>query len=125
MRADTVSFIDQKISKWKSERGILSFDDLLSVTADAVSRQDRVGESLRESLRRSFQVAMIDEFQDTDPVQFTIFRELFANTGEHWLFLIGDPKQSIYRFRGADLEAYFKFGNETGGQTIPGTNYRT
>ena len=43
-----------------------------------------------------------------------IFRELFANTGEHWLFLIGDPKQSIYRC-GADLEAYFKFGNETGG----------
>ena len=81
-----------------------SFDDLLSVTADAVSRQDRVGESLRESLRRSFQVAMIDEFQDTDPVQFTIFRELFANTGQHWLFLIGDPKQSIYRFRGADLK---------------------
>ena len=126
LRADTVSFIDRKISTWKSERGILSFDDLLSVTADAVSRQDRVGESLRESLRRSFQVAMIDEFQDTDPVQFTIFRELFANTGEHWLFLIGDPKQSIYRFRGADLEAYFKFGNETGGQKYSlVTNYRT
>ena len=126
LRADTVNFIDRKISEWKGERGILSFDDLLSVTADAVSRQDRVGESLRQSLRRSFQVAMIDEFQDTDPVQFTIFRELFANTGEHWLFLIGDPKQSIYRFRGADLEAYFKFGNETGGQKYSlGTNYRT
>ena len=126
LRADTVNFIDRKISTWKSERGILSFDDLLSVTADAVSRQDRVGESLRQSLRRSFQVAMIDEFQDTDPVQFTIFRELFANTGQHWLFLIGDPKQSIYRFRGADLEAYFKFGNETGGQKYSlVTNYRT
>ena len=81
---------------------------------------------MRQSLRRSFQAAMIDEFQDTDPVQFTIFRELFANTGQHWLFLIGDPKQSIYRFRGADLEAYFKFGNEIRvGKTTPlDTNYR-
>ena len=67
---------------------------------------------------------MIDEFQDTDPVQFTIFRSSFI-TGNHWLFLIGDPKQSIYRFRGADLEAYFKFGNETGGQKYSlDTNYR-
>ena len=126
LRADAVGFIDRKISSWKSERGLLSFNDLLSLTADAVNRKDRVGESLRESLRSSFQVAMIDEFQDTDPVQFTIFRELFAKTGEHWLFLIGDPKQSIYRFRGADLEAYFKFGNETGGQKYSlDTNYRT
>lgn len=126
LRADAVNFIDSKISSWKRERGILSFDDLLSVTAKAVSRQDLVGESLRQSLRSSFQVAMIDEFQDTDPVQFTIFRELFAGTGDHWLFLIGDPKQSIYRFRGADLEAYFKFGNETGGQKYSlDTNYRT
>ena len=126
LRADAVNFIDSKISSWKLERGILSFDDLLGVTADAVSRQDLVGESLRQSLRSSFQVAMIDEFQDTDPVQFTIFRELFAGTGDHWLFLIGDPKQSIYRFRGADLEAYFRFGNETGGQKYSlDTNYRT
>ena len=126
IRADAVSFIEKKISGWKAESGIMSFDDLLSVTARAVARKDAVGESLRNSLRSSFQVAMIDEFQDTDPVQFKIFRELFAYSNQHWLFLIGDPKQSIYRFRGADLEAYFKFSLETKGRKFSlDTNYRT
>ena len=126
IRVDAVSFIEKKISGWKAESGIMSFDDLLSVTARAVARKDAVGESLRNSLRSSFQVAMIDEFQDTDPVQFKIFRELFAHSDQHWLFLIGDPKQSIYRFRGADLEAYFKFSLETKGRKFSlDTNYRT
>ena len=126
IRVDAVSFIEKKITDWKAESGIMSFDDLLSITARAVARKDAVGESLRESLRSSFQVAMIDEFQDTDPVQFRIFRELFAHSDKHWLFLIGDPKQSIYRFRGADLEAYFKFSLETKGRKFSlDTNYRT
>ncbi|MDA7757271.1 exodeoxyribonuclease V subunit beta [Opitutales bacterium] len=126
LRIDCVSFINQRLSGWKGERGILSFDDLLSITATAILRKDSVGEQLRESLRSSFEVAMIDEFQDTDPVQFTIFRELFAGTGRHWLFLIGDPKQSIYRFRGADLEAYFDFGRKTEGRKFSlETNFRT
>ena len=72
LRADTVNFIDRKISEWKGERGILSFDDLLSVTADAVSRQDRVG-IITAILASFFKVAMIDEFQDTDPVQWPFF----------------------------------------------------
>ena len=46
---------------------------------------------------------------------------MFAHSEKHWLFLIGDPKQSIYRFRGADLEAYFKFGRETDGVDFPDT----
>ena len=85
-------------------RGLLSFDDLLSLTADAVKSVGSEGEALRRELRESFDAAMIDEFRDTDPVQFEIFRELFGETGTHWLYLIGDPKQSIYRFRGADLK---------------------
>jgi exodeoxyribonuclease V beta subunit len=126
LRIDCVSFINKRLAGWKGERGILSFDDLLSITATAIAREDSVGQILRESLRSSFEVAMIDEFQDTDPVQFTIFRELFAGTGKHWLFLIGDPKQSIYRFRGADLEAYFDFGRKTGGRKFSlETNFRT
>ena len=56
--------------------------------------------------------ALIDEFQDTDPVQFKIFSKLFGEEKSHWLFLIGDPKQSIYRFRGADLKQYFDFARE-------------
>ena len=79
------------------------FDDLLSLTAEAVGKSGSSGDSIRDSLRRSFDAALIDEFQHTDPVQFHIFRKLFAETNKHWLYLIGDPKQSIYRFRGADL----------------------
>ena len=125
-RADCVRYLKDKIAKWKRDRGLLSFDDLLSLTADAVTSKDSSGEALRKSLMQSFDAALIDEFQDTDPVQFKIFRELFAMTGEHWLYLIGDPKQSIYRFRGADLEAYFAFAKETQAVTYSlDTNYRT
>ena len=79
---------------------LLSFDDLLSQTAQAVTSETEGGVALRKSLGDAFDAAMIDEFQDTDPVQFKIFQELFGKEKKHWLYLIGDPKQSIYRFRG-------------------------
>ncbi|MBK7581378.1 MAG: UvrD-helicase domain-containing protein [Myxococcales bacterium] len=60
---------------------------------------------LRAALRRRFKAVLIDEFQDTDPVQFEIFQAAFGGS-EHPLFLIGDPKQAIYAFRGADVFAY-------------------
>ena len=110
---------------WKARRGVLFFDDLLSLTAKAVERQGPDGESLRVGLRESFDAALIDEFQDTDPVQFKIFSKLFGEEKSHWLFLIGDPKQSIYRFRGADLEAYFDFAEKTNAMKYSlDTNFR-
>ncbi len=80
----------------------LSFDDLLRRTAHAL-RDARRGDALREQLRSRYQVALIDEFQDTDALQYEVFHGLFA---DRQLYLIGDPKQSIYGFRGADLSAY-------------------
>jgi exodeoxyribonuclease V beta subunit len=126
VRVDCVRYLEDKIEKWKRDRGLLSFDDLLCQTAAAVTNEGAGGEALRKSLGDAFEAALIDEFQDTDPVQFEIFRELFGNTGKHWLYLIGDPKQSIYRFRGADLEAYFAFARKTGAVTYSlDTNFRT
>ena len=58
-------------------------------------------------LRRQYRAALIDEFQDTDPLQYEIFRRVFAGPESH-LFLIGDPKQAIYGFRGADIFTYLK-----------------
>ena len=58
-------------------------------------------------LRRQYVAALIDEFQDTDPLQYEIFRRVFTGSGNH-LFLIGDPKQAIYGFRGADVFTYMK-----------------
>jgi exodeoxyribonuclease V beta subunit len=126
VRVDCVRYLEEKIEKWKRDRGLLSFDDLLCQTADAVTSEGEGGEALRKSLGDAFDAALIDEFQDTDPVQFEIFRKLFGTTGEHWLYLIGDPKQSIYRFRGADLEAYFDFARKTKAVKYSlDTNFRT
>jgi len=126
VRVDCVRYLEDKIEKWKRDRGLLSFDDLLSQTADAVTSEGEGGDALRKSLGDAFDAALIDEFQDTDPVQFEIFRKLFGDTGEHWLYLIGDPKQSIYRFRGADLEAYFDFARKTKAVKYSlDTNFRT
>ena len=126
VRVDCVRYLEEKIEKWKRERGLLSFDDLLSQTAQAVTSEGEGGVALRKSLGDAFDAAMIDEFQDTDPVQFKIFRELFGKEKKHWLYLIGDPKQSIYRFRGADLEAYFDFAKKTNAVKFSlDTNFRT
>lgn len=126
VRIDGANYLRKRIEEWKNARGLLSFDDLLRLTADAVTRKTEAGESLRQSLRTSFEAALIDEFQDTDPVQFKIFQELFGSSEKHRMYLIGDPKQSIYRFRGADIEAYFEFARATGAKTYSlDKNFRT
>ena len=81
----------------------LSFDDLLVDLRDGLHDPER-GEHLRRAIRQQYHAALIDEFQDTDPVQWEIFREVFG--GGRRLLLIGDPKQAIYAFRGADIFTY-------------------
>jgi exodeoxyribonuclease V beta subunit len=126
VRVHCVRFLEQKLNVWKAKRGVIFFDDLLSMTAQAVNNESADGQALRAILRESFEAALIDEFQDTDPVQFQIFSRLFGKEEKHWLYLIGDPKQSIYRFRGADLEAYFDFAKKTQAQRYSlKTNFRT
>src|SRR5690606_15947353 len=72
------------------------------------------GPALKSSLSRRFQAALIDEFQDTDPLQYQVFREIFGERERPALFLIGDPKQSIYGFRGADVLSYLKAAESAG-----------
>jgi exodeoxyribonuclease V beta subunit len=69
--------------------------------------KERSGVALAALLRRQYVAALIDEFQDTDPLQYDIFSRVFAGP-ENYLFLIGDPKQAIYGFRGADIFTYLK-----------------
>jgi len=84
-----------------------SFDDLLVSLKDALYRQGTEGSKpLMTLLTERYRVALIDEFQDTDAVQYSIFRKIFVERAEPSLFLIGDPKQSIYAFRGADIFSY-------------------
>lgn len=81
------------------------FDDLIGALRQALGATG--GVALRNILRQRYRAALIDEFQDTDPAQYEIFRGLFAD-GSTPLFLVGDPKQAIYGFRGADLFAYLR-----------------
>jgi len=87
------------------------------------------GEALRKRILDQFPVAMVDEFQDTSPDQYRIFDLLYRvadNDPGHGLFLIGDPKQSIYGFRGADIHSYLSARRATAGRHYQlGTNYRS
>ena len=100
-----IEFAQQK----KKNASIFDFNDQVEITRNAVSMNS--GNSpLATELRRKYKVVLIDEFQDTDFSQWEIFSTIFRGD-QHKIVLIGDPKQSIYRFRGGDLEIYFKAVN--------------
>ncbi|TNF31675.1 MAG: hypothetical protein EP329_11950, partial [Deltaproteobacteria bacterium] len=92
-----------------------SFDDLLRLLREALEAPG-TGDELAGAIRRQFKAVLIDEFQDTDPVQWAIFERLFVGRPDHWLYLIGDPKQAIYRFRGADIDTYLAAKEAMGGR---------
>ncbi|MCC6773763.1 MAG: UvrD-helicase domain-containing protein [Gemmatimonadaceae bacterium] len=102
--ADFVTSVDGAFELEKVRRHLLGFDDLLRKLSDALVGEGPEG-PLARRIRTRFGAALIDEFQDTDQTQFPIFSNAFAGCP---LFLIGDPKQSIYRFRGADIHAYLR-----------------
>ncbi|MCP4713565.1 MAG: exodeoxyribonuclease V subunit beta [Deltaproteobacteria bacterium] len=110
VKLDFIEYVHTELPARKKGRNELSFDDLLSAFSNAL--QSAEGEVLARSVRRQFSVALIDEFQDTDPVQYGIFSRLFDRLG-HSLFLIGDPKQAIYGFRGADIFSYIRAAEDT------------
>ncbi|MGE3458673.1 MAG: UvrD-helicase domain-containing protein, partial [Kofleriaceae bacterium] len=99
-----------RIGSDKAERGLFDYDDMLELVWDAL-RGPRGGE-LAARLRERTPWAMIDEFQDTDPIQWSIFRTVWMHAGAKSLTIVGDPKQAIYGFRGADVETYRKAREE-------------
>ncbi len=91
----------------KRERGTLDYEDMLAWLADALDGAR--GKSLATTLRERYRVTLIDEFQDTDELQWKIFRRVFVEGGGgNLVYVIGDPKQAIYGFRGADVHAYLE-----------------
>ncbi len=105
LRIELALELQKNLRKRLQKQGLFSFDDLVLQLANALSGAQK--KILQNILAERFQVALIDEFQDTDAAQYRIFSTLFAE-GNHYLFLIGDPKQAIYKFRGADIYAYFE-----------------
>src|SRR3954471_10804453 len=100
---DFVQYARAELDARKERQKVFGFDDLLGRVAEALAGQG--GADVAASLRARFKAALVDEFQDTDPVQYEIVERVFAGGGLP-LFLIGDPKQAIYGFRGADVFTY-------------------
>ncbi len=108
--ADRLSpIIRERAARRKRKAGLFDFSDMLHLVAKALADPGPAGGELLQTLRRRYRHALIDEFQDTDETQWSIFRRIFVeSTGEHALTVIGDPKQAIYGFRGADVHAYLE-----------------
>lgn len=121
--ARALSEIRFTIQKEKRQRAELGFDDLLSRLDGAL--QQPGGELLAQTIRSRYPLAMIDEFQDTDPQQYRIFQRLYVNQPQCGLLLIGDPKQAIYAFRGADIFTYMRARSEVSAHYTMDTNWRS
>ncbi|MXP67747.1 exodeoxyribonuclease V subunit beta [Pantoea sp. Aalb] len=119
-----LKYVRYSVQKEKESRALLGFDDLL-IKLDAALQLEDNKDQLAQSIRMRFPVALIDEFQDTDPIQYRIFHKLYMNQRDHILLLIGDPKQAIYAFRGADVFTYIKARNEIKKHYTLGTNWRS
>ncbi|MDJ0765404.1 MAG: exodeoxyribonuclease V subunit beta [Myxococcota bacterium] len=109
-KARLIAYVRAALSSYKRDQRLWSFDDLLAHLDRAL--QDTHGHRLARRIRDQFDAVMIDEFQDTDARQYRIFRTIMgADAGP--LYLIGDPKQAIYGFRGADIFAYLEAAQNT------------
>jgi len=107
-----IDYVRRELRTRKERARTQSFDDLLQRLVEALRGPG--GDTLAEVIRRRFRAALIDEFQDTDPIQYEIFRRVYLDT-DAVLFLIGDPKQAIYAFRGADVFAYIQAKHDVAG----------
>lgn len=106
---------------YKNRRNLLTYDDLLRKVDEGLT------EDLVLAMRKASPIALLDEFQDTDPVQYNIFSRVYAEKGntDTALFMIGDPKQAIYKFRGADIHTYLNARNDADKVYTLSYNYRS
>ncbi|HOJ64712.1 MAG TPA: UvrD-helicase domain-containing protein [Spirochaetota bacterium] len=94
----------QLVDKHKKDNFLIAFDDMILYVYRAI----KDSEVFKKRVQEAYRYAFIDEFQDTDPVQWEIFKKIFLDNEKNRLIIIGDPKQSIYLFRNACLDVYFE-----------------
>ena len=111
-----------EVDRRKRQRRLRDYDDLLTRLRDALVDPVR-GESACARVRSRYSVVMVDEFQDTDPVQWQILRTAFH--GHTTLVLIGDPKQAIYAFRGGDVTTYLLARRDASAEATLAKNWRS
>lgn len=108
IQARLIEFARRELAERKEALGVQSFDDLLQGLRRALRGKARG--RLKKRILQRYRAVLIDEFQDTDPVQYEIFSSIYSGTSFP-CYLIGDPKQAIYGFRGADVFAYLRAAN--------------
>lgn len=112
-----LAWIKNRFQQQLQRQALMGFDDIIKNTRQALEGEQ--GRDLSEIMRTQFPVALIDEFQDTDPDQYAIFNAVYQvdkNDQQTAVFLIGDPKQAIYAFRGADIYTYLQARKDTEGR---------
>lgn len=120
---DIVAIVNRNIIKEKGKLAQMGFDDLLNDLRQALYNQNST--YLVKQIIAQYPVAMIDEFQDTDPVQYQIFDRIYADRKNSLLLFIGDPKQAIYSFRGADIFTYIQAKSSVDHCFTMTTNWRS
>ena len=109
LRQHALNWCQQRFENTQRQLGCFGFDDMLDRLHQALKSER--GAALAERIRTQFPLALIDEFQDTDPTQYGIFQQIYplaTPRTDCGLLLIGDPKQAIYAFRGADIYTYLQ-----------------
>ncbi|MBA2560723.1 MAG: UvrD-helicase domain-containing protein, partial [Propionibacteriales bacterium] len=114
--------VRSEVARRKRSMRLMDYDDLLLHLRDALSDHE-TGEDACARIRTRYQIVLVDEFQDTDPVQWEILERTFH--GHRTLVLIGDPKQAIYAFRGADVVTYLLATESADSESTLGTNWRS
>ncbi len=122
LKADLLRYCEDELPARKQARQLLSYNDLLNKLYAALHGAH--GGHLAEVVRSRYPAALIDEFQDTDPVQYGIFRSLYRDRALP-VFFVGDPKQAIYGFRGADVYTYLKAYRDAQAHQTQNTNQRS
>ena len=122
LRAEFFASAPDELRRRKQARNVLGFEDLLTRLDDALRREG--GRELAQAVRSQYAAALVDEFQDTDPVQYSILERIYRGSDATVAF-IGDPKQAIYAFRGADVFTYLNAARETERQFTLLTNRRS
>ncbi|MGJ0121080.1 UvrD-helicase domain-containing protein [Williamsia sp. MIQD14] len=121
-RVDFVATVRREVTRRKRIMRIRDYDELQSLLRDVVADPEH-GAAARARIRQFFDVVLVDEFQDTDPVQWDILRLCFHGAAD--LVLVGDPKQSIYAFRGAEVLSYLDAAVVADNHQVLGTNWRS
>ncbi|WP_320682111.1 UvrD-helicase domain-containing protein [Prochlorococcus sp. MIT 1314] len=94
-----------KLIELKKSSSIFNFNDLIKTVENTYLDSDVCNKSTLLQIQNRFKCVLVDEFQDTDKIQWNLIKKFF-NTKNHFLLCVGDPKQAIYKFRGGDIETY-------------------